>query len=415
MSGILRITILTQYFWPESGAPPGRLFELAVRLRRLRHEVTILTALPNYPRGRIYDGYRGRLCMIERHEGLRILRAPLYPTQSARFLRRMSSYLSFMMASIPMGLVYLGKQDVLMVESPPLFLGLAAIVLARACRAKLVFNISDVWPGTLVMGGFLDEKSTMARLAYRLERFLYEHSNLVTGTSPGLIDDVRSRYPHVPTAVVTNGVDTKWFRPDRYSPDLRRDLGIPDGAFAVGYCGLHGLLQGLEIVLDAAECLRDRPDVRFVLVGTGPVKDDLVAEAKRRGLDNILWVPMQPKPRMPDIVASMDAALVPLKCALPTKPVKIYEAMASGVPAIVAAEGELADFAHDEEIALVVPPLDGRALAEAVRQLHADASLRERLRARGLATARRFDRDTIARDAARLFEKLVSERRLTGP
>ena len=80
----MRLSIITQYFWPESGAPPGRLFELAVRLRRLGQEVTILTALPNYPRGRIYDGDRGRLCMIERHEGLRILRAPICPTQSAR-------------------------------------------------------------------------------------------------------------------------------------------------------------------------------------------------------------------------------------------------------------------------------------------------------------------------------------------
>jgi len=255
MSQRLRIAVLTQYFWPESGAPPGRLFELAVRLRRLGHEVTVLTALPSYPRGRIYDAYRGRVWMVEHHEGLRILRAPIYPTQSARFAARLSSYFSFVFSSAVMGPLTLGKQDVLMVESPPLFLGFSAVLLAKACRARLVFNISDVWPGTLVMGGFLDERSLMTRVAFRLERFFYEHSDLVTGTSPGLIEDVRSRYPHVPCAVITNGVDTSWFRPDRADPAVRRDLGIPDGVFAVGYCGLHGLLQGLEIVIEAA----DRP------------------------------------------------------------------------------------------------------------------------------------------------------------
>lgn len=403
----LRIAILTQYFWPEGGAPPGRLFELAVRLRRLGHDVTILTALPSYPRGRIYDDYRGRLAMVEHHEGLRILRAPLYPTQSARFLKRLSSYFSFVFTSAAMGLARLGKQDILMVESPPLFLGFSAVFLAKACRARLVFNISDVWPGTLVMGGFLDEQSVMTRTAFRLERFFYEQSDLVTGTSPGLIEDVRSRYPHVPCAVITNGVDTTWFRPDRADPAVRRDLGIPDGAFAVGYCGLHGLLQGLEIVIEAADRLRDRDDIRFVLIGTGPVKDDLVAEADRRGLKNILFVPMQPKSRMPDIVASMDTALVPLKCALPTKPVKVYEAMASGVPIVVAAEGELADFVEREGFALRVAPLDGEALADAVRRLADDAALRDRLRDRALEVVQPYDRDQIARDAADLFGRLI--------
>ena len=407
MTDRLRIAILTQYFWPESGAPPGRLFELAVRLRRLGHQVTVLTALPNYPRGRIYDEYRGRLWMVERHEGLRILRAPIFPTQSARFLTRLLCYLSFVFTSAAMGLLNLGRQDILMVESPPLFLGLSALVLAKAAGARLVFNVSDVWPGTVVMGGYLSATSPLTRMAFALEKFLYEHSDLVTGTSEGLIRNITDRFPHVPAAVITNGVDTKWFRPDRRNRVVLRDLGVPDGTFTVGYCGLHGLLQGLEIVIDAAEHLRDLKDVRFALIGTGPVKDDLVAAAKARGLDNILFIPMQPKSKMPDIVASIDVALVPLKCALPTKPVKIYEAMASGVPAIVAAEGEVVDFVRSGDFALVVPPLDGKALAEAIRRLHDDPALGERLCRRALEVIKHYDRDKIAQDASRLLVDLA--------
>lgn len=410
-----RIAILTQYFWPEGGAPPGRLFELADRLHRLGHEVTILTAMPNYPRGRVYDEYRGRLWMTEHHEGLRILRAPIFPTQSPGFVIRLTSYFSFVFSSLVMGGINLGRQDILMVESPPLFLGLSALVLAKLWGAKLVFNVSDVWPGTVVMGGYMSADSIFTKMAYRLERFLYEHSDLVTGTSEGLIRNITDRFPHVPAAVITNGVDTKWFRPDRANRAVLRELGIPDNVFAVGYCGLHGLLQGLDIVIDAAEHLKDLPDVRFVLIGTGPVKDALMAKAKAKGLENVMFIPMQPKPKMPDIVASMDAVLVPLKCALPTKPVKIYEAMASGVPAIVAAEGEVVDFAKGGDFALCVPPLDGKALAGAVRQLHGDPALRRRLRDKALEVVQNYDRDKIAAEASVLFGKLMRGEIKAGP
>ncbi len=238
MNKSLRIAILTEYFWPEGGAPPGRLYELAVRLRRLGHEMTILTALPNYPRGRIYDEYRGRLWMTEHHEGLRILRAPIFPTQSARFFTRMTCYLSFAFSSVLVGLAGLGKQDILMVESPPLFLGGSAWLLAKTAHAHLVFNVSDVWPGSFIAMGIVEADSMMARMAFRVEKWLYEHSRIVTGTSPGLIRDIKQRYPHVPATVITNGVDTTWFRPDRHDPVLRRELGIPEGAFAFGYLGL---------------------------------------------------------------------------------------------------------------------------------------------------------------------------------
>lgn len=403
----LRFCLLTQYFWPEAGAPPGRLFELCQRLQRLGFEVTVVTALPSYPVGRIYDGYRGRLRMVEHKDGVRIIRTLCYPTQSPRFVRRMTYYLTFALTAVLLGIWGLGRQDVLMVESPPLFLGPSALVLGFLTRAKVIFNVSDVWPLSAVKAGIISGKGWPAKLSFWLEKYMYRHVRLVTGTSPGLIQDIRSRFPDVPAAVITNGVDTKWFNPSQADPAVRREFNIPDGAFAIGYCGLHGILQGLDVVLDAARLLKAEPAIRFVLVGDGPAKADLVARAEREGLDNVLFVSIQPKPRMPAVVASMDAALVSLGQDLPTIPVKIYEAMASGVPTIAVTAGELQEFVEREGVALRVPLGDGQALADAARRLYNDEALRSRLRTRALEVVQRYDRDRIAAEAAAIVRRVA--------
>jgi glycosyltransferase involved in cell wall biosynthesis len=403
----VRFCLLTQYFWPEGGAPPGRLYELCLRLRKHGFLVTVVTCLPNYPQGRIYEGYRGKLRMTEYSEGIRIIRTACYPTQSPRFVKRMTSYLSFALSAAVLGIRGLGKQDVLMVESPPLFLGPTALWLGWLSGAKVVFNVSDVWPLSVIRAGYVAGDSLAAGMSFRLERYLYEHVAMVTGTSPGLIGEIRSRFPHVRSEVITNGVDTRRFGPSRADPAVRREMSIPDGAFTVGYCGLHGLLQGLDVVIEAAGHLRDEPNVRFVLVGDGPMKADLVAAAEREGLENVIFVPIQPRSRMPTIVASMDAALVCLGKDLPTVPVKIYEAMASGVPTVAVTGGELQEFVEREGIALRVPVGDGKALAEAVRQLYRKPSLRRQLRDRAMDVVQRFDRDRIAAQAAGLLRSLV--------
>lgn len=403
----LKFCLLTQYFWPEGGAPPGRLFELCTRLQAMGVQVTVLTCMPNYPQGRIYDGYRRKLRMTEYKDGLRIIRVIVYPSKSARFLKRMTYYCSFALNAVLLGLWGLGRQDVLMVESPPLFLGPSALVLGRLTGAKVVFNVSDVWPLSAIRMGYISGDSRAAKMSFWLEKYMYEHVALVSGTSPGLINDIRERFPNVPAAVITNGADTKKFSPSKADPAVRKTLGLPDGVFAIGYCGLHGLAQGLDVVIRAARELRSRKDIRFVLVGDGAVKADLVAEAQRDGLDNILFVPYQDKSMMPAIVASMDAALVCLGMDLPTIPVKIYEAMASGVPVVAVTGGELQEFVEREQVALRTPIGDGPALAEAVRRLADDAELRRTLRTRALDVVKRFDRDLIAADAVKLLRRVA--------
>lgn len=399
----MRIGILTQYFPPEMGAPQARLHELAVRLKAKGHAITIITAMPNYPTGRVFDQYRGRILALEKMDGMRIIRTAVCPSKSTNLMTRLASYMSFVVTSFLLGMWLVGKQDLLIVESPPLFLGLSGWPMARIARAKLVFMVSDIWPDVAVrMGDMISRRQ--ARLLERLESLIYRRCNCVALTNPGAVEQVRSRFPDVPCGVISNGVDTKFFRPELRSEHIRREFGIQPGEFAVGYCGLHGIFQGLEVVIEAAKRLQDHPHVRIVMVGEGPTKMDLISRAQAAGLKNIAFYPQQPKSRMPAILASMDASLIPLAASLPgTMPSKVYEALAAGVPMVVTAGCEAEQLVRRYHVGRLFPPGDADALAGAIRDLADNPSVREEISRNALQLAPRFDRSVIADRTERLL------------
>lgn len=308
------MAILTQYFPPETGAPQARLFELAVRLHERGHRITVLTAMPNYPTGRIFAGYRRGLRSRERRSGVEVIRTAIYPSISTRKLPRLLNYGSFAASSLLLGPWGLGRQDLVLVESPPLFLVPTGIALARLTRARLIMNVSDIWPDILVRMGHATDGAQLRAMMW-LERLGYRQADVVALTNPGAVAQIRARFPDVATTVISNGVDTSFFRPDRRDPALRRELGAQDGDFLVGYCGLHGLAQGLEAIVDAAAVLRPDRQVKFVMVGEGPTKSALRARAARLGLPNLRFLDGRPKAEMPALLASCDASLVPLSCA----------------------------------------------------------------------------------------------------
>ncbi len=406
----MRCLILTQYFPPESGAAPNRLADWAHRLADWGHHVTVLTAVPNYPKGEIFPGYRDHLLYDEREGNLRILRARIYVDHRHGFISRLISYLSFVLASILMGTIKLGRQDVILVESPPLFIGISGLWLKFWLRAKMVFNVSDLWPESAVAMGILHNR-LLIWLSTRLEEFFYRHSHLVIGQTQGIVASVQSRIS-VPTALITNGVDFTCFTEDairaRHVP--RQTFGFSD-KFVVGYAGLLGIAQGLDVVLDSAEFLLHIPDVLFVIFGDGPERARLMAEAQRRGLFNLRFYPLEPKTTMPALMASFDATLVPLqrlqlfKGALPCK---LFESMAAGTVVIVGIEGEAQRLVETSEGGICVPPENAEAIAAAVRQLRADPRLRERLGRNARSHVRaRYDRRDIAFNLQSLLNEVV--------
>ena len=390
----MHFAILSQYYPPEMGAPQARLSELAQRFLARGHRVSVLTAMPNYPRGKIYPGYGG-LLRRETLDGVRVVRSALYPSKSPRILPRLCSYLSFVGTSAVAGTFCLPKIDYLLTESPPLFLGFTGYYLSRLKGARWIFNVSDLWPEGAVDLGIIQEGLAL-RLARRLEAFCYRKSFLVTGQSRGILGNIEQRFPDVETHHLSNGVDPRLFHPQLAADRAR--FGIPEGALVALYAGLHGVFQGLDQLLEAAHRLRDLENFRLVLVGDGPQKESLRAEAACRGLDNVLFLDPQPRDAMPQLVASADISIACLKTKiLGAVPSKIYEAMGGAKPLMLVAEGEAAQIVEETGCGLTVDPGDLEGLSAGLRRLAEDAELRRELGEAGRRAAEhRFDRWRIA-------------------
>ena len=403
----MKLAILTQYYPPEIGAPQRRLSSLARHFIDAGHSVQVLTAMPNYPRGRIYDGYGG-MVRVEQIGGARVLRTFVYPTQRTDFVHRLASYFSFVLSSAAVGTARLGRPDFLMVESPPLFLGLAGRWLARVKRTRMIFNVSDLWPESAVRLGLVREGSLAHRLSTGLEGACYRSAWMVTGQSREIIESVRDRFPRVRAYHLSNGVDCDAFGADRATDDARATLGA-DGSCVALYAGLHGIAQGLPQLLAAASMLREEGGPDLVFLGDGPVKERLVEDARERSLGNVRFLNPLPADALPPLLAAADILLVPLGLGIPgAVPSKLYEAMASGRPVVLVADGEPANIVRSNQAGLVVAPDDIAGLAAALRRLRDDPALRAELGANGRRAAERhFDRREIALRFMAELEKSV--------
>ena len=379
----MRLAILTQYYPPEIGAPQARLSGLARLLSGAGHEVIVLTAMPNYPTGKIHPGYGG-LFRRERMDGVLVLRSAIYPTQSASMVRRLANYFSFVASSFLAGL-RAGSFEYLMVESPPLFLGITGILLARLKGARLIFNVSDLWPDSAARLGLISRTGIAFRLSAALERLCYRSAWLVTGQTAGIVATIEERFPGTSLYHLSNGVDTSVFSPASATPRARAELGADRERCIAVYAGLHGLAQGLEQVIQAMQLLAERgldgdPGLDVVFIGDGPQKAMLM-QSVPPGLSRFIrFLPPRPNAEIPALLASADVILVPLRGNFrDAAPSKLYEAFASGRAVMAVSDGEAAEMVHRVHGGLTVAPGEVDDLAGAIARLRDDPVLRESL------------------------------------
>lgn len=401
-----RLCILTQYFPPEMGAPQARLSELGERLVDAGWEVEVLTALPNYPTGRIFATYDPGKPVVEQVGRLRTVRVPLYTAQSG-FTKRLRSYFSFVSSAKRHGPQLCQKPDLLFVESPPLFIGYAARSLAKRWRCPYVFNVSDLWPESAIRMGIV-KPGLATWMAERLELKLYRHAAAVTGQSSEIIGSVAQRSPRTRTAVITNGVDPSRFG-KQFAEDEARALVGPEPGPVFVFAGLMGHAQGLDQILDIAKAMAPDEPGRFVLVGEGPERQHLADRIKQESIARVRLVPAQPRERIPAILAASDVAIISLGMSIPgAVPSKIYEAMAADLPILLIADGEPARRINDAACGIAVAPGDLQGASAAVRKLAGDASLREQLGAAGRRAAETtYNRNEIGKRLDALLRELV--------
>jgi colanic acid biosynthesis glycosyl transferase WcaI len=410
---VVHILFITPYYPPEVTAPAIRIHETAMRLVKLRYQVTVLTTFPNFPSGVVPEEYRGHVTLQERQDGIRIIRVWSYITPNKGFLRRILAQLSFGCLAPFLGGRAVGWPDVIIVESPPLFNAIAGRLLARYKKCPFIFTVADLWPASAVQMGMLRNR-ILIRLAEWLEWTTYQRANLVWGITEGICKDITRRGLRPEKVfLLTNGVDTTKFRPLACT-ETRAGLGW-DNTFIAIYAGTHGLAHGLPTLLDAAERLVAQTDIRIVLVGDGAVKRDLVAEAQRRQLSNVYFMKSQPHERMPLLLTAADVCLIPLR-KLPlfegALPSKLYEAMACACPVILSIAGEAKRLAEQEaKAAIAVEPENADALASAILYLYQHPEQAEILGERGRAfVEKHFDRSQLVMKLASHITDLLTKK-----
>ncbi len=396
----MRILFFSHYFPPEGNAPAVRTHAHCSRWAAAGHDVTVITCVPNHPRGVVYPGYTRRLRQVETMDGIRVVRVPTHLAANAGVVRRGASWLSYLTTAVVSGL-FGPRPDVVVATSPQFFCGWAGVLVATLRRRPLLLEIRDLWPASITAVGGLRNRGALWLIA-RLERLMYRAARHIVTVGEGYRLALMERgVEEARCSVVTNGVDTAVFRPRRRDARRRERLGVGN-RFTVAWCGTIGMAHGLDVVLRAAARLNDRgrDDVAFLLAGDGARLDALRAEAAARGLDNVIFAGQMDHGEIPDLLAAADAFLVHLRAAplfATVLPSKIFEGAAMGLPLIAGLEGYPRRLVDEAGCARCFAPEDDAGLADAVLRLAADPALRRRLGAAGVALVQReFDRGPLA-------------------
>jgi glycosyltransferase involved in cell wall biosynthesis len=369
-----RIVFVSMHYPPEIGAAQTHISETAEGLARRGHDVIVVTTLPNYPRGLVFPEYRHRLKRAETINGVRVVRAWTFISPKKTLVHRLLSQVSFGRLIPGVGKRAVGRADLVIAVSP-LLAAVAGRRLAQRLGCPYVFNVADLWPEVAIQLGALRNPIAIRR-ALRMETRMYRDAAAIWTVTEGIRQDLLRRGVAAEKVfTIPIGADTRLLRPQ--SRESARDALGWDARFTVVHAGNIALAHGLSVVLDAAEQLRDRPDIRLIIIGDSATgsKTQMVAEAERRGLTNITFLGQQPHGRIPLFIAAADACLVSVK-RIPilegALPVKMFEAMACGRPVVLAVAGEARHLAVDEAAAAVaVEPEDASAIAAAITHLQA--------------------------------------------
>ncbi|KAA0918908.1 glycosyltransferase family 4 protein [Dietzia sp. ANT_WB102] len=412
----MKIGYVTQWFDPETGsaATPGII---ARALNARGHDVEVLTGLPNYPEGRLYDGYGLVPYQREERDGMTVHRSPLIPTHESRAISRILNYSSFAAGATAVGARVLRHADVVLVHSTPATVAVPALAAKALYGVPFVPMIQDLWPDTVTSSGFLADSSTsgVERTLHRFCDTVYRQAARIAVISPGMSDSIQRRgIPPEKITFTPNWVDETTFYPESKDDELRRSFGLTRD-FVVMYAGNFGEFQALDLVLAAAERLRTRSDIQFALVGGGVMEQALKRISAEKQLDNVVFVPSQPFSAMTKVLALGDLHLVSLQ-DLPlfriTLPSKLQATLAAGRPLVGTVRGDAATVIEDSGAGLTSTPEDPDDLARAVAQMADDP---EGTAAMGRAGREYYERvfseDSSAGRLVSVLEMAASERK----
>jgi colanic acid biosynthesis glycosyl transferase WcaI len=360
--------MMVHNYAPENVSGPVLMTEFATDLIKLGHQVTVITAAPNYPYGRVFLGYRNSPYQVEWIDGVRVVRTWSYISPLKTFWRRIFNYGTFSITSF-FGALRAGRPEILIVVTPPLPLGMPAWALSRLWRVPLLVQIEDIYPEAAVAMGVLRNRAAISFFS-AVERFLYRKATHISVISEGFRRNLLGK--HVPASkisVIPVWADTDLVRPLPKENAFRERNGL-QGKFVVMYAGNIGLTSRSEDILASAEILQAEPNIKFVIVGEGVKKAELEALSNSKQLSNVVFLPYQPREGFAEMMAAADVNLVTLNnnSSRTSMPSKTFNIMASARPilAVTPPDSEVAALVEESKCGINVPPEQPIALTEAI-------------------------------------------------
>jgi glycosyltransferase involved in cell wall biosynthesis len=408
----MQIYYIIHYFPPELNGGATRASELAKLWSMAGHQVTILTGFPNHPNGVIPEGYRGKWFMEESVDGYQVRRTFVYATPNKGSFKRILNHISLAISSV-LGSLFKARPDVIIASSPPLFLGISGYILSKLKRVPYIFEVRDIWPQQAVDLEMLRNRHVI-RAMEALEFFLYKHAAKVVGVAQSTKLELTERgLEPEKIEIVFNGTDLEKFSPGQADMALKEQLGLQD-KFVVSYIGTIGLSQGLAVLVEVAKSLeREYADIHFLVIGDGAQRDKLLAMRDEMGLQNMTFLPPQPRSIVPDLYRLSDITVVALRDVplfKSTIPSKIFEIMSCGTPMILAVDGEARRIVSEAGGGICISPEDSAAMAEAISRLYNEPTLLSQVAVHGRAYVRaHYDRELLAQQYKDILQDVVSE------
>jgi glycosyltransferase involved in cell wall biosynthesis len=396
--------MLSQWFNPE---PTFKGLLFAKELAKRGHEVEVLTGFPNYPGGKLYDGYKIKLFQREMIGGITAIRVPLYPSHDNNAIKRIANYTSFALSASLLGFFLVKRPDVIYVYHPPATVGLPALFLHLLHCVPFVYDIQDLWPDTLASTGMINNR-VILWLVDKWCRFIYSQAAKIVVLSSGFRETlIRRGVPEHKIEVIYNWCEDDKIQSTNRDEALARELGMA-GLFNVVFAGTMGKAQTLDAVLEAALLLRDKlPKVQFVFVGGGIDVNRLKEKTIEQGLTNVRFLPRRPPSEIGDILNLGDVLLVHLRddpLFRITIPSKTQAYMAAGRAILMGVMGDSAALVEKAEAGLTCTPEDSQDIADAVENFY--NMTREELDLMGHNGKKFYEQELSLRIGAQRFEKI---------
>lgn len=404
----MKILFLTDNFPPEVNAPATRTLEHCREWVKAGHEVTVITCHPNYPIGKVYDGYKNSWKTKEVVEGINVIRVWTYITSNKGFFKRILDYISFSFTSFFAGLFL--KCDVIVATSPQFFTALSGRTLHFFKRKPWVMEVRDLWPDSIKSVGAMKDGLVLKYFS-KEEKWCYKSADrivVVTDTFKKIISE--KGIPAEKISVVKNGANLDLFRPREKSPELVKKYGL-EGKVVLGYVGTIGMAHKLDFLID---CVKGLPDCKLMILGAGAEKDALVEKVANENIDNVFFVDPVSKDKVADYVGLQDLALVNLRrdpLFTTVIPSKIFETAAMRVPIMLGVDGEARSLVEHYGAGLFYEPENKDDFLSKLNRMLIDRVLYAACQQGCDSLARDFDRKKLAQDMLEAVEGVVKKKK----